>query len=297
MVNKKLSKGLILLLLICLPLFSGCAACTEKVPPGYAGMVMKPGGLTGEVLSPGSYSCWGRDRLILIETKEMTMTEKLSVLCADDLNFKFELKVRARLRKSASKNILDVLNRQGANIIWKGDVGILKADLLYGVYVKPAARPIARGIVSKYDTTQIRGAREAITKSIQDQLLKAVKGTPLEITLIATSNFDYPDVITRAVEKKREREISIEEEKAKQAVELLKADNRLKIAQKMKAVRAAEAEADAVAIQILGKSLTDKYLALKRIERDMILYRKVQQGDKVIITNGNLVAPIVGMNK
>jgi hypothetical protein len=100
-------------------------------------------------------------------------------------------------------------------------------------------------------------------------------------------------VITRAVEKRREKEIEIQEEKAKQAMELLKADNRLKIAEKMKMVRAAEAEADAVYIKILGKALTEKYLKLKKIETEMALYKKVQQGDKVIVTNGNGVVPIV----
>lgn len=274
--------------------FSGCGFFSEKVPPGYVGMIMKPGGLTGEVLLPGSHSCFGRDRMVLIPTNEMTTTEKLSVLCADDLNFKFDLKLRTRLKKSASKEMLDVLNRQGANIKWDGDRGVLPINKLYQTYVSPAARPIARGTVSKYQTTQIRDAREAITKSIQQQLMQALKGTPMEVTLVATSNFDYPDVITKAVEAKREKEVFIQQEKAQQAIELLKADNRLRIAEKMKAVRAAEAEADAVTIQILGKSLTPSYLELKKIERDLALYNRVQQGDKVIVTNGNLVSPLVG---
>lgn len=272
---------------------SGCGMFSEKVPPGYMGMIMKPSGLTGEVLAPGSYTCFGRDRLVLIPTNEMTTTEKLSVLCADDLNFKFDLKLRARLKGSAAKEMLDVLNRQGAYIRWKGDLGILPIQKLYDTYVKPAARPIARSIVSKYETTQIRQNREVVTKAIQNDLLQAIKGTPMEITLVATSNFDYPDVITQAMEAKKEKEVQIEREKAEQAILLLKADNRLRIAQKMKAVRAAEAEADAVAIQILGKALTSEYLALKRIERDTLLYTNVQQGDKVIITNGNTVLPIV----
>ena len=55
----------------------------------------------------------------------------------------------------------------------------------------------------------------------------------------------------------------------------------------------AEAEADAVAIKILGNALTPEYLKLKEIERDMRLYDKVSQGDKVIVTNGNPVSPVV----
>ena len=80
-------------------------------------------------------------------------------------------------------------------------------------------------------------------------------------------------------------------------MELLRADNRLKIAEKMKRVKAAEAEADAVAIQILGKALTNKYLELKEIEAKLVLYGKVASGDKVIVTNGNGVIPIVSPGK
>lgn len=55
--------------------------------------------------------------------------------------------------------------------------------------------------------------------------------------MIATSNFDYPEVITKDVEKRRAREIAVQEEKAKQMMEILRATNRQKIAEKMKTVR------------------------------------------------------------
>jgi hypothetical protein len=156
---------------------------------------------------------------------------------------------------------------------------------------------MARGEVSRFQTTQVRENRKQIEKAILIGLQKALKGTPMVVTAVTTSNFDYPKVITAAVEKKRQREIEIEEEKANQAKELLKAENRLKLAQKMKMVKAAEAQADAIGIQILGKSLTTRYLEWKKIERDKLLYEKVGVGDKVIITNGNAVTPIIGGTK
>ncbi len=286
-------------ILFCFISLTGCGLFTERVPPGYQGMIMKPSGLTGTVLQPGNHSCWGRDRLILIEAKEVTKTESLSVLCADDLNFKFDLKVRSRIAKSDGKGLMAVLDRQGANIVWSGKnrngaVGIIKYDFLYATYIKDSARSISRGLISKYETTQIRDAREAVQKEIQNNLLKAIKGTPVEITMVATSNFDYPEVITKAVENRRRREIQIGEEKAKQAMALLQAENRLKVADKMKAVRAAEAKAEAIYIEILGEALTYNYLDLRAIERDMVLYKNVSPGDKVIVTNGNGVSPIVG---
>jgi hypothetical protein len=203
--------------------------------------------------------------------------------------------MRSSLKSKDDQAFLRVLEKQGANISWRGKAGILAYDWLYNTYVQPPARAISRTIVSKYETTQIRENREAITKNIKDQLLKAVTGTPVEINMVVTSNFDYPDVITRAMEKKRQREIEIQEEKAKQAMELLRVENRLKLAQKSKIMRVTEAQAEAAYIKILGEALSRNFLKLKEIEARVKLYEKVAQGDKVIMSEGS--APIIIGNK
>lgn len=280
---KTRTMGKVVGLLAILVIFALSSGCTQRVPPGYSGMVMKPGGLTGEILAPGNHTCYGRDKMVLIEMAEITYTEKLKVLCKDDLNMEFDLKVRARLRTTAGKSMLAVLNRQGSRIQWKGDTGVLGFGNLYVTYVQGPARSIARGHISKYQTTDIRGDRKAIEKSIKTDVLKAAEGTPIEITMVVTSNLDYPPVITKAMESKREREIKIGEERAKQAMELLKADNRLKVAQKMKITRAAEAEAEAIYNKVMASSLTEKYLQLRAIETRLALYNNPNK-DKIVIT-------------
>lgn len=190
---------------------------------------------------------------------------------------------------------MNVLGKQGSQINWGKDatVGVLPFDVLYKTYVSDPARSIARGVVSKYRTTDIRDARDAITKEITQQLVKSVKGTPVKIMLMATSNFDYPKVITDAVEQKRKREIDIETEKAVQAMALLQMENRKILAQKEKQVRAIEGEAEAVYVRIMAKALNQDFLQLRRIERDIILYKNVAPGDKVIITDGGGVTPLI----
>jgi regulator of protease activity HflC (stomatin/prohibitin superfamily) len=271
--------------------------CNEKVPPGYVGMVMQPAGLAGSVLQPGLHSCWGRDEMVLIETKEVAEKEPLSILCKDDLNFKFDLIVKTRLNSTDPSAIKDLLNRQGSNM----ESGVLSVSPLYNTYVRPAARSIARDIVSKYDTTQIRENREEITKAINISLKDALKGTPMALIAAFTSNFDYPDVITKAVERKRKKQIEIDEEKAKQAMKLLQAQNRKEIAEKEKQVRAAEAEAEAAYIAIVGRAITPEYLKRmdvlvkqEQVNANKTLYQKVGQGDKVIVTGTGSAIPIIG---
>jgi len=281
-------------------LYLSCAlfllvGCTQEVPPGYIGMVMTPNGLSKNTLAPGRHVCWNRDKLYLIQTKESSVPEKMSILCKDDLNFKFDLNVRAKLRQIKNADqFKDILYKKGSDMQDVGNiVRILLFKTLYSTYVKPLARSAARGAVSKYQTTQVRENRVGIEKEILKKLMVGLKKTPMEVVVVTTSNFDYPEVITAAVEKKRQREIEIDEERANQAKELLKAENRLKLAEKMKQVKAAEAQADAIGIQILGKSLTPSYLKWKAIERDKFLYGRVGAGDKVIITGQGSAIPII----
>ena len=286
--------NLFLLIMLVMAMFFA-TGCTERVPPGFIGMVMTPDGLTGEVLAPGNHTAYNRDRMVLIEYVEKSYKEPLSILCADDLNFKFDLKIRVMTYADDNKAVMNVLGKQGSQINWGKDatVGVLPFDILYKTYVSDPARSIARGVVSKYRTTDIRDARDAITKEITSQLNEAVKGTPVKIMLLATSNFDYPKVITDAVEQKRKREIDIETEKAVQAMALLQMENRKILAQKEKHVRAIEAEKDAVYVRIMAKALNAKYLKLREIERDIVLYNKVAPGDKVIITGNGAVTPLI----
>lgn len=74
--------------------------------------------------------------------------------------------------------------------------------------------------------------------------MSGIKGTPLKVVSVLTSNFDYPDMIEEAMETKKRYEIKIDEEKTKQASEMVIMDNKIKLAQKRKILRTAEAETE-----------------------------------------------------
>ena len=286
---------LVLMALAAIMIFTGCG---QDIPPGYVGMVKTRDGLTGILEPPGYVTCWGRDKMVLIENAEKTYTETMDILCADDLNFSFDLKIRCRPKTTNGEDMKSILNRMGSNITWNGDTGVLQNIHFYNTYLQPVARASARAVVRQHETTAINKNSEAILGQISETIMsKQGDETPLEVTMIESSNYDYPDVITEAVMKKRQKEIQIQEEEASQAIKMLQekneqdialldADNRQKLAEKMKIVRAAEAEAEAVYNDLLTKSLTEEYLRLREIEAKVILYSRVSAGDKVIITGG-----------
>lgn len=254
-------------------------------------MIQHRSGLSGEVLAPGRHSCWGIGvRLILIEASENVYAEKMRILCADDLNFAFDLKLRGQIKATSGPEVKKMLENVGSVAQQISHIKFaLPYSALYKTYIQPQARSIARGVVSKYKTTEIRSNREAIDKVIYEKIVASLEGTPMVINMVASSNYDYPDVITRAMETKREREIEIEQEKAKQAVKLLQADNRMKLAQKMIVVRASEGRAEAAYLRQVSPALTKNYVELRRIEAQTPMYEKVGAGDKIIVGSGNAV--------
>ena len=285
---KKLLKRLSVVLFAFMAIGLTMSSCKTEVKTGYIGMVQRPSGLTGEVLAPGHHACWGRDKMVLLENAETNYVAHMDVLCKDELNFSFDVKVLARLRIDSDNDeaIMGLLNRQGGKIIWDRDSGTLDFDVLYNTYIEPSVDAACRSIVSKYETTQIRENRDKIEGQIVERIITDTKDTPIEIVTVVTSNFDYPDIITQAQEKKKQREIQLEEEDANQALEMKKMKNRKLLAEENIVVRAKEAEAEKVYNIIVGSSLTNSYLKLRALENQKILY-SISGVEKIIVPEGS----------
>lgn len=280
-----------LLIFLCIFL----AACTERVTPGSVGMIMNVNGFQEKVLGPGNHTCWGRDRMVLIETTEEKFKEDLKIQCADDSNFSCDLYIRLYLNIKDAKGIKKILEKQGKYIKWKSKIGDLPLRKIYETYVQSLARPIARSVISKFKSTHVRDNRENINKSIQEQLLKAANDTPVTITMVMLSNLDYDPVVQESINKKLQRQMEIEEEKANQAKELLIADNKHKLVLANRKAKLAEAETEAAYNKILAESVSDKYLELLKLQNQKILYQNVGQGDKIIMTNSGSVVPTLSV--
>lgn len=229
-------KKLTFRLAILIALVTMLSSCTERIDPGFIGMVQTPSGLSGEVLAPGNHTCYGRDKLVLLENAETNYVSAMNVLCKDELNFKFDVNVLARLKgvesgdEDYNTKVTNIFSRQGGKLVWESGVGTLKFDILYNTYVAPKVDAICRSVVSKYETTQIRENRDVIEKEIKRRVLDAVKDTPIEVVTVVTSNFDYPDVITKAQEDAKKNEIDLKKQDAIQALNIKKMDNRLILA-------------------------------------------------------------------
>lgn len=271
--------------------------CTTELPVGHVGMIMSADGLQKQVYQPGRHFVGPLSSLLLIEKQELKAKETLSILCKDDLNFAFDLVIRTRLDADDAKSVATVLERQGANL---NNRNVLTTQFLYNTYVQPAARSIARTVVAKYETTEIRENRDKIQKAINDELIKSLKGTPMEIMAVYTSNFDYPKVITDAMTLAKKSEVDIKRTEIDKTKRILAAKADREVAEERKATRVAEAESEAAYNTIVAQSVSTNYLKLReieldlaRVEADKILYANAKGVTVIKGGNGSSVMPIV----
>ena len=102
---------------------------------------------------------------------------------------------------------------------------------------------IPREIIgSKPDIKTVVANRAEIGASVKKRIMDESKATPLIVSAVEITNYDWPLTITNAQEKLAEIQLGEEQEQAKIRAALAKADGELKIAEKDKLVEIKKAE-------------------------------------------------------
>lgn len=256
--------------------------CSQRVPTGFKGKVVTASGTSPELLPAGNHTCYGRDVMYLIDESTVAKTERLNILTKDKINITVDVKIRATPNLN-SANFDYLLDKMGAKFQDAGmDEFRLPSELIYNTFIAPEIRPLIRATINKYPINEVADNRDKIGAELADAIKKTMKNLPMNIDVARLSNVDFPPEITNAKVNAMKRKEEIEQEKAQMAVDLLKLENRQKLAEKEKLVRMKEAEAEKIYNVIIGNSLTKNYLDLRRIEADLVLYKNAGDGDKVI---------------
>lgn len=241
--------------------------CSEAVPSGHVGRVRGISGFKGKPLAPGYHSCWGRDKLYLMEVTDRQFDIPMAVLCKDQLNFKFNIGVLV----AVDKEKVDIINEAFENVVpasvGSGSTGgTITVDQLFEMYVKPVVDQEARRVVSRYATSEIAFKRDVVMQATQAAAENAIKQSLLKVKRITINNMDFPDVITLAQEARAKRQIEVETMKAETEKQVEKAKGQLKVANIEYQRRLVEASTIADSNKIIGASITPEYLAWHEIK-------------------------------
>lgn len=238
-------------------LLTGCGFYT--VPPASKGKILSTSGYSADVKETGKYLLWGRDEMVVLDTSTQTMAESVAVKMQDNMTLEFQVRFRTRIAGNDK-----VINAMFNDITHENYQ--VSLPRVYAVYGKDVVQSVARSVVGKYKTEDVGVNFDKITNDLHQELVKRMVNSPLEVSNITLANIQYPDVITKAIEAQQERKLAIETEANNQAVEMVKKENELKLAQADYEIRMTRAKALRDENKTTAEGLNPMLLEYRRLE-------------------------------
>lgn len=252
-------------------MLAGCEVST--VPPAAKGKILSSSGYSADVKETGKYWLFGFKNMVILDTSTRMISEDINVKMSDNLDLPFQLHFRTRIQGD-DKTINAMFND-----ITHDDYQV-SLDKVYQVYGRNVVTNAARSVMSKYKVAEVAVNFEKINNDIYSEINLRMVGSPLEVSDVTLANISYPPVITQAVEKQQERELAIVTEKNQQAIEMLKKENQLKLADADYAIRVKKAEAVREENRITSEGLNTTLLHYRNLE---VMEKLAESQNKVFV--------------
>ena len=257
-------KLFILPIILCLGLLTACGEMVE-VPPAHMGKILTKDGFKGDNVPPSKFRlefCMAYcDELIVLEASDRGLKESMQLFMPkDQLNMAFDIRATVSIHNDP-KTVNQIFNRVPA-----GDDQLITLSEVYSTYAEQKFRSTARSVLANYTINEVAANRAAVEQNLFNELAEALNKTPIKLTQLGLANVQFPEVIVKAKELAKEREVAIERAEAERAIAVKKAETALVVAQKDRLVRLEKAQTIKEENLLTAKSVTKEYLAYKKLE-------------------------------
>ena len=264
-------KGILPIVFIGIILLIFISKSTVTLEAGEAGVLWKRfgGGVVTDQppLGEGFHLVAPWTKVIVYETRQQELTEKMKVLSSNGLDIQLEA---TAWYQPVTAELGFLHQTKGTNYLDR--------------VLKPAMRSATRSVVGRYTPEQIYSSkRDAIQEEIFDETKKIVEDQYIQLNDVLVRDVTLPVAIKDAIEKKLSQEQTSLEYKFK-----------LEIAQKEADKQRIEAQGKADANRILSASLNDWILKDKGIEATLKLAES--PNSKVIVVGEDGLPLILGNN-
>ncbi len=254
-------KGILPIVFIGIILLIFISKSTVTLDAGEAGVLWKrfAGGVVTDQppLGEGFHLVAPWNTVIVYETRQQELTEKMKVLSSNGLDIQLEA---TAWYQPVTLELGFLHQTKGTNYLDR--------------VLKPAMRSATRSVVGRYTPEQIYSSkRDAIQEEIYDETKKIVEDQHIQLNDVLVRDVTLPAAIKDAIERKLSQEQTSLEYKFK-----------LEIAEKEAEKQRIEAQGKADANRILSASLTDKILQDKGIEATLKLAQS--PNSKVVVVGG-----------
>ena len=261
-------KGILPIVFIGIILLIFISKSTVTIEAGEAGVLWKrfAGGVVTDQppLGEGFHLVAPWNTVIIYETRQQELTEKMKVLSSNGLDIQLEA---TAWYQPVTVELGFLHQTKGTNYLDR--------------VLKPAMRSATRSVVGRYTPEQIYSSkRDAIQEEIFDETKKIVEDQYIQLNDVLVRDVTLPTAIKDAIERKLGQE-----------QESLEYEFRLEKAQKEAEKQRIEAQGKADANRILSASLTDKILQDKGIEATLKLSQS--PNTKVVVVGGADGLPLI----
>lgn len=236
------------LLFLC-TLLGGCHC--DTVNPGQIGRVRTASGWQNTTLPPGYHYIENWGKLYKLDVTEHTATEKMQILTADNINLTCSVQMRFAIDTDRTEELLAVFDRV------QSEDKVIGFGQVYAVYGKMVLTSVPRELLAPLTINEIREQRIELGEQVAKRVMEEMAKTPVRVQAVKITNIDWPQVITKAMEAKMQREIEIEAEKATIERKVVAAKGRHRVAEESYKVQVLEAKMIADSNQIIASSLKD----------------------------------------
>lgn len=259
----------VLMVVLMLGLNLTLTGCKSKVvPPGTVVIVLTAGG-DSTVYSQGSYTAYGRDRVYFVDTKIKAFSDKLDILCKDNINMRVDFKWVGSFDVN-DKALKIIKEKVPSTPVDNGDISgfQLSLDQFYVTAMKDILASSVRGVVSDYVTDAVQEKQGDIEKQVKERVVARYLelGYPVKTTDVLITNIDYPEEVT--TQRKAIKNAQLEDEKqaalAKAAIK--QAERAAGIAREEGKAKIETARAEAAANEIKTASLTPAIIQMRQWE-------------------------------
>lgn len=290
----KQNKWFVILIVLALivPMLSGCGQGVS-VPGACVAKVKTSSGYQDDIRRPSSFRLpfkgfGAAPELVIAEVSDQQVEETMQVFMPkDQLILTFDVRGIGMVSADPEK-INTIFDRVAAEPV-KDQANVYWIDFgkIYAVYGQQAVRTRCRELITSYDIMYILSNQEAVSNELFAAVSKELEGTPIGFSSFGLSKVLPPDVIVRAQEQAKEREIAIRRAEADKLVKLTEAEAALEVARKQQEVDLTEAETQVMVERKMNDVVSPAFA--------------MQRGFKVLQTlgeNGNLIVfmPYEAMN-
>ena len=256
------------------------AGCGEsvQVPPAYVGKILSKDGFQPGLINPSQFRlpiCFRYcDRLIVVESSDFGLFESFRkdhalYMPKSQLTMPFDVRGTFAVNNEdkALQSVFDRLTATSPRGGLRGRVhGAISKNRIYATYGKPVVRDVVRRVMSDYTIEQVASSRSTINVRLNIELRKALSNTPLIVRRFGLADVRFPKVILDQKEAAARRRIAIQQEEAEKQIRLVKLQADLEAARAERQIRRERAQAVLEENEIYAKSVSEKYLAYRRLE-------------------------------